>query len=167
MGFFVSRQRDSKDDCLYIEIACGGPKKAGPDILTARYDGEQKNMVDPRDAVNAAERIYKLWDRDYWDEKKQLKIVVDEKNRYIVDFSMAGLTKAKNWANLVYASMDKCGNCQKTMGNKESYEHADLPNVVFCTEMCCARKYRDTFGKEPGRIYSDKDKKAAKFGVKI
>jgi hypothetical protein len=162
MGFFVSRQRDFKSNFLVVEIAAGGPKKAGPDILTARYAGEQKNLVDPRDALNVAERIYKLWERDYWDEKKYLKIIVDSQNIYMLDFSPKGLAVAQAWADKVYATMEKCGSCKRMMGNSALYEVDEIPNMVFCDEACCARKYRDMFGKEPPKISSGKTYRWAK-----
>jgi|ERR1700722_2674254 len=162
MSFYISRQRDFKSNTLIVEIACGGPKKASPDILTARYKGEQKNLVDPRDAINVAERIYKLWDRDYFDEKKFLRIIVDSKTNYLSDFSSKSLATARAWANKIYASMDKCGNCNKAIGNSAPFEIDDIPNKVFCTEMCCANKYRDMYGKEAPRVFSAKDKKAIK-----
>jgi len=75
MGFFISRQRDGLDNCLYIEIVCGGPKHAGKDILPFKYnsDCDGKNLVSPIDAVAAAERIYKRWQLDYHDEEKRLQ----------------------------------------------------------------------------------------------
>lgn len=162
MGYYISRQRYSIDNCLYVEIAIGGPSKSGPDKLPVRYTGENKNLVDPRDAVNNAEKIYKSWELDYADEKKQLKIVgiVNGANiSTVYEFTTKGITSAKAWADKVFTSMEKCGACQKAMGSRDPYEVEDLPNQVFCTEYCCAKKYRDTFGVEPPRVYSAKIKK--------
>lgn len=161
MGYFVSRQRDFKDSGLYVEIAVGGKVKAGEDILTARYTGEQKNLVDPRDAVNVSEQIFRHWDRDYGDEKKQLRIVGIE-TPLVFEFSTRGVAAAKTWADRIFANMAKCGNCHKAMGNRDLYEHEDLSNLVFCSEMCCASRYRNIYGVEPPRIASNKQKKAVK-----
>ena len=101
MAFFVSRQRDNVDGRLYVEIACGGSKKAGADTLATRYDGEGKNLVSPKDAVNVAERIHKKWDNDYPDERKNLRIVgLSNTNGSICfDFSSADMGKAQVWAD--------------------------------------------------------------------
>src|SRR5271156_2983451 len=106
MGYFVSRQRDFKDNCLYIEIAVGGKAKAGEDLLTIRYTGEQKNLVDPRDAVSAATSIYKNWEKDYWDEKKRLRIV-GIATPLVYELTPKGIEAAKGWADKVFAGMKK------------------------------------------------------------
>jgi hypothetical protein len=170
MGYYVSRQRCAKDNCLFVEIAVGGKSKAGLDILGIRYAGECKNLVDPRDAINSAERIYRAWEIDYADEKKQLKIVgqvngpiVGSTNKPMVfDFTSKGIASARAWADKIFASMKKCGACQKAMGSRDPYEMDDMPNLVFCTEYCTARKYRDLFGVEPPRIQSTDAKKQMK-----
>src|ERR1700722_14960014 len=159
MSFYISRQRDFKSNTLIVEIACGGPKKASPDILTARYKGEQKNLVDPRDAINVAERIYKLWDRDYFDEKKFLRIIVDSKTNYLSDFSSKSLATARAWANKIYAILDKCGNCNKAIGISPPFEVDDISKKLFCPKMFGAKKYREIYGKEPPRVFSPKDKR--------
>jgi hypothetical protein len=158
VGYNITRQRDYNDGCLFVEIAVGGPKNAGPDILTARYAGEQKNLVDPRDAVNIAEQIFKRWDKDYGDETKRLRIVGLEQP-LVFDFSTKGIAAAKAWADRVFATMAKCCYCGKAMGNRDPFTHDDLINVVFCSEACCATRYRDVFGIELPRIVSNKKKK--------
>lgn len=150
MGYFISRQRDFKDNTLYVEVAVG-KAHAGPDILTSRYNNEQKNLVDPRDAIKIAEEIYRRWDRDYGDEKKKLRIV-GIPTTLVYEFSTMGVAAAKTWADRIYHSMAKCGACGKAMGNRAPYEHEDLVNLVFCTELCCSRKYRDAYGIEPKQI---------------
>lgn len=156
MGYFISRQRDFKDNTLYIEIAVG-KKNAGIDVLTLRYPGEQKNLVDPRDAVNIAENIVKRWERDYGDEKKMLRIV-GMPQPLVYDTSAKGIAAAKVWASKVFNSMTKCAACTKAMGNRDPYQHEDLVNLAFCTEYCCAKKYKDTYGIEPKKIVSKKEK---------
>lgn len=161
MGYFVSRQRDFKNNSLYVEIAAGGKAKAGADFLTVRYSGEQKNLIDPRDAVNIAENIFKAWDRDYGDEKKKLRIVgLPTTLEY--EFSPKGIDAAKSWADKIFESMKKCGHCGKAMGNRDPYEHDDISGTAFCSEQCCARKYKDMFGIEPPRLSSNKEKKGIK-----
>lgn len=161
MGYHLSRQRDFNDNCLYLEIASGGPKKAGPDVLTIRYPGEGKNLVDPRDAINNAAAIYKLWERDYGDETKRLR-VVGEAKPLVYDCTPKGFAAAKLWADKAFANMAKCGSCSKAMGNKDPYEHEDLTNAVFCNEQCLATKYRAMFGIEVPRVASNKEKKSTK-----
>lgn len=147
MAVYLTRQRDFKDGCLYIELAVGGPSKAGKDILTPRYYGEKMNLVDPRDAVRLAETIFKKWDKDYGDETKRLRIVGINP---IITFDMTakGIIGAKNWAEKLSAAMKKCAACNKIMGNRSPFEHTGLANQVFCTEYCIAKKYRDNFGVE-------------------
>jgi hypothetical protein len=153
MGYFLTRQRDFNDNCLYIEISSMGPKKAGVDILTTRYPGEGKNLVSPKDAVDVAERIYKQWEKEYWDEKKQLRILIDEKTTRIFEFDAKGIAAAKTWADKTLATMTKCKHCSRPIGkNKAIYEIDALPNAVFCDEVCLSTKYRDMFGTEPLKI---------------
>jgi hypothetical protein len=158
MGYYLSRQRDFKDNCLYVEISCTGSKNAGVDVLTARFPMEGKNYVDPRDAVRLAEDMYRLWDRQYGDETKRLRIVGIETPLYY-DFTTKGLDAAKTWADRIFANMTKCASCGKAMGNKEPYNHDDLANVVFCTEYCIAKRYREVYGMEPASIASGKKSK--------
>jgi len=158
MGYFVSRQRDFKDNSLYVEVAVGGPAKAGVDLLTVRYTNERKNLVDPRDAIRIATDIYKYWDKDYGDERKKLRIV-GLPTPLVYDCTAKGFDAAKDWANKVFANQKKCACCGKAMGNRDPFEHADLANLMFCTEYCCGQKYRDTYGIELPPIASNKDKK--------
>jgi hypothetical protein len=160
---FVSRQRDAKDNCLWIEVVAGGPSKAGPDILPARYAklGEQKNFVNPQISIEAAEKIYKAWSLDYADENKRLRIVNAGPNPIVYNCDAKGFAAAKKWADKTLADMEKCGNCKKPMGNKDPYEYIDLGAMVFCTEVCAATKYRDMFNAEMPAILSNKTKKNA------
>lgn len=170
MGTYISRQRDFKSNQLYVELAVGGPNKAGPDKLTVRYEalGEGKNLVDPRDAITVAERLYKQWELDYHDEKKKLRIVnLKDKTTNLpvwleFEFNTKGLADARKWANNTYDSMQKCAHCNKAMGNKTPYQLDDLPNQVFDSEYCLSKKYRDIFGVEAPKAVSNKEKKLVK-----
>jgi hypothetical protein len=156
MAYFISRQRDYSDNCLYIEIAVS-KKNAGIDVLTPRYVGEQKNLVDPRDAITIAEKMYRQWEHDYFDEPKRLRIV-GIPTPLVYDCTTKGFASAKIWADKTFANMKKCGECRKAMGNRDPYEHEDLSNLVFCSEYCASKKYRDTYGVDAGKILSKKDK---------
>ena len=158
MGVFLSRQRDFSDNCLYVECAVGGHKKAGADILTTRYPMEGKNYTDPRDAIRLAEEMYRLWEHQYADEQKKLRIVGIE-TPLIFDFTTKGIAAAKGWADRSFAKMEKCSSCQKPMGNREQLEHADLTNQVFCCSLCLSNKYRAIYGTEPEKITAGKKKK--------
>lgn len=149
MGFGVNRQRIKEDNCLYVEIACG-KKNVSPDILTPRYkdSGEGKYLIDPRDAVNIAERIYKLWDRDYWDEKKRIRIVEGKNQVKLFDFDKKGLEAAKNWAEKTAQVLDKCGHCAKLIGAREPFGIDEIPNLLFCSDYCLCTKYNAMFGVE-------------------
>jgi len=160
MGYFLTRQRDFNDDKLYVEICCLGPKKAGLDILTARYQGEGKNLVSPKDAVEIAERIYKQWQLDYHDEAKRLRIIIDEKTTRIFEFDAKGIAAAKTWADKTLATMTKCKHCGKPIGHSKTlYETEDIPNAAFCGEICLSIKYRDMFGVEPPKINTKSKKR--------
>lgn len=158
MSYFVSRQRSYPDNLLFVEIAIGGASKAGKDILPLKYPGENKNLVSPKDAFNIAHAILIKWDRDYADEKKKLKIT-GSAGSIVYDFTPKGIAAAKLWADKILASIEKCGACNKVMGNRAVYEHDGLSNLVFCSEICCAKKYRDTYGVEPPQILSNKSKR--------
>ena len=153
MGYMISRQRDYESDTLFVEVAVGGPAKAGKDILTIRYENncEGKNLVDPRDAIRCAEDIFKKWDRDYGDEKKRLRIVGLE-TPLIFDFTTKGIAAAKIWADRIYGSMEKCGYCNKPMGNRKPFTIDDIPTKVFESELCLANEYRRIYGTEAPNI---------------
>lgn len=161
MSFFLSRQRDAKDNCLYIEISVSGKKGAGVDVLTPRYPGELKNLVDPRDAINLAEKMAELWEKDYFDERKKLRIVGTSPIQTF-DLDSKGITKAKLWADKTFAGMKKCGHCNKAMGNRDPYELDDLVNMMFCSELCLSTKYRNMYGVEAPNVASNKNKKVIK-----
>lgn len=159
MAFYISRQRNFKDNRLYVEVCTIGKSKSSPDKLNVRYEklGENKLLVDPRDSINAAERIYKQWHLDYHDEGKQLKIIGrDFCNIY--EFNAQGLKSARDWANKAFVNMTKCGSCNKAMGSRDPFEHSDLAASVFCSEICIATKYRQTFGVELPRVASSNSK---------
>jgi hypothetical protein len=158
MGYHISRQRSFDDNSLYLEIATA-KKHIGVDILTPRYHGENKTYVNPVDAIRLAIDIVKQWDKDYGDERKRLK-VVGPTTPLIYECTQKGFDAATEWAKRTLADMKKCGNktCGKVMGSRDPYEHVDLSGLVFCSEICIARKYRDMFGIEIPRVESNKDK---------
>jgi hypothetical protein len=159
VSFFISRQRDWTQNALYVEISVG-KKNAGKDILPVRYkeEGEGKNLVDPRDAVNIATKIYKRWNLDYSDELKRLRII-DGANRTVLEFSPKGISTAEHWAEKTFTTMEKCAQCSKPIGNRVPYQTDDIGNKNFCSEICCATKYRTMFGVE---LPSSNLKKVAK-----
>lgn len=167
MAFYVSRQRDNESNRLFIEIACGGSKTAGKDMLTKRYDGEEKNLVSPKDAVMVAERIFKKWDQDYADETKALRIVAHSGTTtepLEFPFDAAGLKKANEWADKTLAHLDICGACSKPMGNRAAFETEHIANKVFCSEVCVSKKYRDMYQQElPGSVSGAKKSKKTTF----
>jgi hypothetical protein len=161
MGFKITRQRDSADNNrLFVECACGGKKNESPDVLTTRYAslGEGKNLVSPKDAIAIAERIMKAWDKDYFDENKALRIVGLDKP---IEFANTknGLAEAYKWAEKVLTDMATCGNCNKIMGSRTPSEIADIPNKVFCSELCMSSKFRHMFGTELPAVGATKKKK--------
>ena len=163
MGLYVSRQRYYDDNQLAVEIANGGSKFAGKDILPIKFAGEGKNLVSPIDAMNVSLRIIEEWNNAYWDEKKLLSIVnADGKGTksYIDPHSKKDLEKLERWAQSTYKNMAKCCACQKPISNmNKAYETEDLPNRVACSEICLSNIYRTIFGIEMPRVGSNKDKK--------
>lgn len=161
MAFYISRQRYYEQDQLVVEIACGGIKKAGKDILTKKFDGEQKNLVDPRDAHSIAAKIIPKWDATYSDEKKLIALVnADGKGsvKYYDPSNSRDMEKFKKWSEDTFSSMKKCSSCQKGMGNRDPFAIDDIPNKNFCSEYCIAKKYRELFGIEISKITNSADK---------
>lgn len=158
MAFYVSRQRDNVSGRLFVEIACGGSKKASPDTLTPKYNGEGKNLVSPKDAVMVAERIFKQWDQNYADESKALRII-DGKNITEFAFDKTGIAAANIWGEKTLADLDKCGACAKPMGNRAAFETEHIPTQVFCSEVCISKRYRDMFNQELPLVSGKKTKK--------
>jgi hypothetical protein len=161
MSVYISRQRDYSNDCLFVELAVGGPKNAGKDILTARYPGENKHLVDPRSCIDIAVEIHRRWNLDYGDEQKKLRIV-GITTPLVYDFTTKGIAAAKTWADKAFANMDKCSACGRPLGNHAIFEHANLANQLFCAEVCVAKKHRDIYGTEPDKIGTGKKKVAKK-----
>lgn len=152
MGYYISRCRPSTDNCLYVEIATGGKTKACEDMLPAKYEGEQKNLVSPIDAVNVCIKIQKKWELDYHDEQKKLKIVDNHftAGEQVFNFDKKGIYKAMIWATEVAKAMKKCHNCKRLLGTTgDILEHDDIQNSVFCSQNCLATTYKDRFGNEP------------------
>lgn len=155
MGFFVSRQRyyDGSSSAatgpLVVEIAVGGSKKATKEMLAARFDGEGKNLKYPIDAVNIAERIYKQWNLAYADEHKRLCILDPsfKEGRKFYEFNKRGLEEARKWAEITLENMQKCGGCNKPLGNlKNPLSINEFANKLFCSEYCLSKSYRDKYG---------------------
>lgn len=164
MGFHISRQRHYENNQLCVEIAVGGSKYAGKDILPIKFNGEQKNLVSPADAINVAIRIIDEWNLSYFDEPKMIALVnADGKgNRIYFDpNNKKDISILQQWADKTLKSMSKCASCQKPIGNtSRAYETPDLPNRICCQESCLANIYRTIFGVEMPRVASNKDKKA-------
>lgn len=161
MAFYLSRQRQYPEGFLYIEIAINGKAHAGPDVLTPKFSAELRNFVNPKDAIRLAEEVYNQWSI-YSDEIIKLRIVGKDMAPIILDCNKRGFEAANLWADKVYSGMKKCGNCNKPMGNRDVFETEDISNLVFCSEVCISRKYRDMFGVEAPKIVSNKAKNAIK-----
>jgi hypothetical protein len=148
MGYFISRQRYyDKNRILAVEIANGGPKQASPDILPETYEGEGKNLIDPRDAVNVAYKIYKQWISSRCLDENVHLVIKDADRSYMLDFSKKGLDTANKWANDTFNRSPKCGSCQRVMNTKKYFLVNGLDGV-YCSEVCCASQYRQTYKKE-------------------
>jgi hypothetical protein len=162
MSVYVSRQRYFDDNRLAVELACGGSKYSGKDILPVKFGGEGRNLVSPIDAVNVAIRIIDEWNLTYFDENKSIALVnADGKGIkiYYNPHDKKDLSLLQQWATKAFNSMKKCGNCQKPISNmSKMYELEDLPNKVGCSEVCIATLYRTIFGVEAPRVVSNRDK---------
>lgn len=161
MAFKVSRQRDGESNRLFVEIAIGGSKNAGPDVLADKYAhlGEGKNLVNPKDAANVAERIYKKWHLDYSDENKFVRVVNKDNPTLEFDCSAKGFAELQKWADQVIKTMDNCNSCGRVMGAKEPFKLDEIPKKVFCSEICLANIYRHLFGVELPSMSKTKKKK--------
>jgi hypothetical protein len=163
MGLFISRQRYYEDNQLALEIANGGSKFAGKDILPKLFNKENGNYISPVDAVNIAIDIINQWDIKYHDENKKIALVNGDGKGTKVYFdphSKKDIERLERWAQMTFKNMAKCCNCQRPIGNmNKAYETQDLPNRVACSDQCLATVYRTIFGIEMPRIVSNKDKK--------
>ena len=167
MGFAITRQRYYSNNMLAVEIACGGNKFVGKDKLDIRYDHllEGKNLVSPVDSVNCAKKIYKSWVAFNGDELKYITISnYDSKGGKLVfdPNSKRDLEKLDKWAENELNNMAKCGHCSRLMGAKDPFETEDLPNKIFCSEVCLSLKYKIIHGVEAPKIASNKNKKTIK-----
>lgn len=155
MAYYVSRQRYYPSQELAIEIA-PGRKNAGKDILSFKYDGEDKNLVDPRDAVNIAIRIYKQWDLyQSLTEKVYLNITHPGGGKFTLD--KTGIVKAQKWAEKEYQNSAKCGACQRLLGSN-SKKIINFKNLdgAYCSEYCLVNKHKQVYGKAPDQKELDK-----------
>lgn len=163
MAFFVSRQRYYEDNILAFEIAIGGTKFAGKDVLPIKFAGECKNLVSPIDAVNVAIRVIDEWHTANHYEPKHIALVNRDgkgSKEYFDPFNKRDVAQLEKWAQAVFAQMPKCANCGRCIGNTvKAYQMDEMPNKVFCQEICLASNYRHFYGKEPPRVQSNKDKK--------
>lgn len=144
--FFVSRQRVYPQKFLAIEITTNGKKAAGEDILPFNFDGEGKNLIDPRDAVRVAARIYKQWVANRHPDENIFLILKQDKP-IILEFSAKSIKYAENWAEKMYNSLPKCGSCNRIVKIKKSCSMKVLDGY-YCSEYCASNKYRQIYGKE-------------------
>lgn len=153
MGVKVSRQRyyddTTKTSQLAVEL-CFGTKCVGEDMLTARYPSEGKYLTLPEDALKIGLAIHKQWSKDYTDERTFISVVNADGAAGIEVFdpmSKKELEKLKKTIEVASKNMEKCGYCQKPMGNRTPFTNADLKGA-FCAEVCIANKYRNLYGVE-------------------
>jgi hypothetical protein len=149
MPFAITRQRYYDDNQLAVEINCGGKMKSGPDVLPIKFKSEGKNLLSPVDAVNASLRIVKEWDHVYFDEKKKIAIVsADGKKTYFNPSEKSDVDSLERWGKKTLAAMKSCDHCGRPIGGSKFIETPDLPNRVFCQEICASNTYRVIYNKE-------------------
>lgn len=134
--WFVSRQSYwgvDPDDQYVVEIANGGLDYANPDMLTAKYAGEGEEYSDPREAVEAALEIAKLWKQDHPELK--IGIAHGSTGGDTMPFEASEVEELKAWAEKAYESLPKCDRCGEL--RKETWHITDDPDFgQFCSEYC-------------------------------
>lgn len=162
MGFFISRQRESKNDTLYVEIAVG-KSNAGTDILKTRYmeAGESKNLYSPIEAAIKSIRIMEMWNKELPEEAKRFRVILDKNDHLSFNYSPKDISKLNEWAETTYNKLDKCIQCSKIFSGKRTKIKIDskgmdptivfeeLDKLSFCSTDCVTIKYRAITGQSP------------------
>jgi len=121
--YFVSRQKYYPEGTKVVEIAIGGSDYANPDMLIEKFPNEGKTYKDPRQAVEVAIAICKLWRK--LEKDKSIKIAIGTTGGYTMPFETVSFQKALKWAEEEYQRLKKC-KCGK-IANQE---------MGYCSQIC-------------------------------
>ncbi|CAK9251244.1 unnamed protein product [Sphagnum jensenii] len=150
MAWYVSRQNYSslgEDDALVVEI-CGAAKTqyeayeyANPGQLVGKYNGENEDYKDPREAVKAAISIANAWKAD-GGQNVTIRYGFTGGNTIPFDepdnVEDMGAAEATTWADKAFESLPKCTVCGEIMGKEVWYPNHSYGDKSFqcCSERC-------------------------------
>jgi len=136
--WFVSRQcywGVDPDEAHVVEIAAGGLDYANPDMLVEKYAGEGQEYEDPREAVEAAIEIAKLWKSD--NPKLNIGIAHGFTGGCTMPFEASEIKDLRKWAQEAYNNLPKCDRCGEILKKNSTYFLVDDPDAgSFCSESC-------------------------------
>ena len=140
--YTITRQHQSQDSTMIVEISEGSFDYVNPDMLSERYDHEGETFADPRDAVNAAIEIYNLWRAD--EPGTDIYIGYGNTLGYTLPFEASTVKELKEWSNKEYESIDKCDWCGDILPNeREIWQLIDIDDMRFCSETCADNAHSD------------------------
>lgn len=141
MSYYVSRQVYWGVEQPYaVEIACNGLESSNPDMLVEKYkrEGEGREYLDPREAVNAAITVARTWRKD--EPKLKIQITIGDTRGMTCPFEPCTFKEALAWAERVYEKLERCDNCGEILPDKNKRFTDVFGDVSFCCEHC-AEKY--------------------------
>lgn len=146
--YTVTRQIQWPEGAHVVEVSIGGIDYCNPDALAEKYPGEMQEYEDPREAVEAAIRIRKLWRADEPD--KTIDIGIGATGGMTAPFEPCISKVARRWARREFEWLIKCPTCGKIMQDAAEWFKAGtfypdefIPDENesdrYCSESCAEK----------------------------
>lgn len=138
----VTRQIQWPDGIKMVEVSAGDFNYTNPGQLTERWPslGEGKEFTDPREAVEAAIQIAKVWSAA--DEEK-IEIGHGATMGMTMPFSSSSEEEMHKWAEKEYEALPKCAQCGEVLGKNSFYHEFSMKDERYCSEHCCEKNYQN------------------------
>ena len=134
--YTVTRQCQWPDGDNVVEVSTGGIDYCNPDALCAKYSGEFEEYKDPREAVEVAINIVKMWRKD---SKEHISIGVGSTLGMTMPFSPDTFKGARAWAKEVWKHLPKCACGEPLPDKRHRWTANDWDGLEYCSERCATR----------------------------
>lgn len=131
--YYISCQHYWEDGRYIVEIS-EGRNYANPDMLVAKFSylGEDKEFLNPIDAVEAAIQIKNKWQKI---STETIHLGYGSTGGFTMPFDSSSDKEAIEWGELEYEKLTKCEECGKILG--DTWWEDDFGDLKFCCELCC------------------------------
>ncbi len=146
--YVVTRQRQWPEGELVVEISEGGIDYTNPDALSAKFEREFEEIMDPREAVEVAINIAEDWqaslDKNLKTnkERKMVGIAHGATGGFTMPFEPTETEELIKWAEETYRKLPKCDECGGILPDeRERFICVEWSEREFCSERCAERAW--------------------------